>query len=299
MNNNNTLIDSHVHFFKEEDLTVLGSDLPYKLPDANPLVDYLSKLESSGIKPVLLNNVHLSILPDSANVFASFDELAQLQLSHPGKYDHIRLVGTIKADPDYANEHRLRHHQVVGIRIVLHDAPPESVDPGAYSTLAWTELYDRLASHQHVHIYAQSAQTNLLVLRQIPRKVRVIIDHLGTCQVEKGAHDSAFLQLLQAARERGNIWFKGPGYRTSTDIARVKPFVARILDVLGADKLMLQASDAPHVGADQAGSAYSSMFDPASAFDFVRQLATAASECCTASADDLLHGAALTVFPNQ
>ena len=299
MNNNNALIDSHVHFFTEEDLSVLGSDLPYALPDANPLVDYLATLESSGLKPVLLNNVHLSILPDSANVFSSFDELAQLQIAHPGKYDHIRLVGTIKADPDYANEHRLGHPQVIGVRIVLHDAPPQSVAPDAYCTAPWTALYERLAAHQHVHVYARSAETNLRVLRQIPPHVRVVIDHLGTCHVEKGAQDAAFLALLEAARERGNVWFKGPGYRTSADIAQVAPFVTRILDALGADKLLLQASDAPHVGADQQGNAYSDLFDPVGAFDFVRRLAHAASEYRTATADDLLHGAASIVFPTN
>ncbi|MFJ4067727.1 amidohydrolase family protein [Pseudomonas sp. NPDC089996] len=299
MNNNNALIDSHVHFFTTEDLTALGADLPYALPDANPLTEYLALLASNGLKPVLLNNVHLSILPDSANVFSSFEELARLQVAHPGKYDHVRLVGTIKADPEYANEQRLGHRQVVGIRIVLHDAPPQSVAADAYSTTAWMALYERLAPHQHVHVYAQSAETNLRVLRQIPPRVRVVIDHLGTCHAHEGAHAPAFLALLDAARERGNVWFKGPGYRTAIEIAQVVPFVSRIVDALGADKLLLQASDAPHVGADSHGNGYSDLFDPVGVFDFVRQLANAASECCNATADDLLHGAAPIVFPNQ
>ncbi|MFJ4349051.1 amidohydrolase family protein [Pseudomonas sp. NPDC089401] len=298
MNNDNALIDSHVHFFTQEDLTAPGAELPYALPNAHPLVDYLATLASSGLKPVLLNNVHLSILPDSANVFSSFAELARLQVAHPGKYDHVRLVGTIKADPDYADERRLGHPQVVGVRIVLHDAPPQRVAPDAYSTSPWMALYERLAAHQHVHVYAQSAETNVRVLRQIPRQVRVVLDHLGTCQVEKGADDVAFLELLEAAQARGNVWFKGPGYRTCSDVCQVLPFVTRIVDALGADKLLLQASDAPHVGADPHGNAYNDLFDPVGAFDFVRRLANAASECCSATADELLHGAAPIVFPN-
>ncbi|MHA6195408.1 amidohydrolase family protein [Pseudomonas wadenswilerensis] len=299
MNHNNTLIDSHVHFFTQEDLKALGDDLPYELPAANPLKDYLDALSGKGLSPVLLNNVHLSILPDSENVFASFKQLEALQRANPGQYEHIALVGTIKADPLYANAQRLGHPQVIGVRIVLHDAPPASVATDTYATPAWQALYQRLAAHQHVHVYAQDAATNLRVLQQIPASVRVVIDHLGTCHASRGADDGAFLQLLEAARQRGNVWFKGPGYRTSTVVAEVAPFAQRIVETLGADRLLLQASDAPHVGADPTGNAYAGHFDPVSAFDFVRQLAETVARRTNVSAETLLNGAVATLFPQQ
>jgi|GEM_PF-819908 len=297
MNNNNTFIDSHVHFFTEAHLDALGTELPYALPAPNSLSDYLLNLDLEGISPTLLNNVHLSILPDSEHVFASFSELEHLQRMHPGKFDHVRLVGTLKADPDYADEARLNHPKIVGIRIVLHDAPEDSVAADAYSTPAWQALFARLAAHQHVHVYAQSAATNLRVLRQIPETVRVVLDHLGTCHASLGAEHPAFTRLLDEAHRRGNVWFKGPGYRTSTDIEVLTPFVQRIVEALGADKLVLQATDAPHVGADPSGIAYCNLFHPASAFGFVRQLASAAAERCGVSADALLNGATSRVFP--
>lgn len=299
MNTNNLLIDSHVHFFCAEDLSVLGSDLPYALPAANPLAEYLEGLERLGCVPTLLNNVHLSILPDSSNVFASFEELDRLKKLHPGKYDNVRLVGTIKADPDYANRARLSHPQVVGIRIVLHDAPLDSISRDRFSTPQWQALYDRLAVHQHVHVYAQSAAVNLRVLQQVPAHIRLVIDHLGTCHGSLGADDQAFVQLLEAARQRGNVWFKGPGYRTSTSPEQAASFVRRIVETLGAEHLLLQASDAPHVGTDDSGSAYASRFNPARAFEFVRQLANLASLPCSVNADALLNGAAETLFPKQ
>jgi Predicted metal-dependent hydrolase of the TIM-barrel fold len=290
--------DSHVHFYTVADLTALPADLPYARPAPNPLSTYLLALQARDIVPVLLNNVHLSILPDSENVFASFRELEHLRQRHPGQFDQVRLVGTIKADPAYATEERLGHPQVVGVRIVLHDAPEDSIDPDAYRTPAWQALYRRLGAHQHLHVYAQSAATNLRVLRQVPDDVRVIIDHLGTCHAHLGASDGTFTRLLEAARRRGNVWFKGPGYRTSTDIAEVAPFVMRIVEAVGADKLLLQATDAPHVGTDPRGIAYGEIFQPAGAFDFVRQLADVVAQRSGLAADALLNGALPAVFPN-
>lgn len=297
MSNNHCLVDGHAHFFTEGDLNAVSAELPYDLPEPNPLSVYLQDLEAKGSLPTLINNVHLSILPNSENVFASFEELARLKKKFPGKFDKVRLVGTIKADPVYANEERLSHPHIVGIRIVLHDAPEDSIAPDAYSAPAWQALYARLAAHQHVHIYAQAAATNHRVLRQIPENVRVVIDHLGTCHAGLSAEDRSFTTLLEEAHRRGNVWFKGPGYRTSTDIQEVVPIVLRIIKALGAEKLLLQATDAPHVGADQKGAAYRDLFHPSSAFDFVRQLASAASEHCGVPTDALLNGAVSTVFP--
>ncbi|OZI64842.1 amidohydrolase family protein [Bordetella genomosp. 4] len=299
MSNNDYLVDGHVHFFTEDDLNAVSAELPYDRPEPNPLSVYLQDLEAKGRLPTLINNVHLSVLPNSENIFSSFKELADLKKKFPGKFDKVRLVGTIKADPVYANEERLSHPQVVGVRIVLHDAPEESIASDAYSTPAWQTLYGRLAAHQHVHVYAQAAATNHRVLRQIPDDVRVVIDHLGTCHANLNADDGAFTKLLEEAHRRGNVWFKGPGYRTSTDIQETVPFVVRIIKALGAEKLLLQATDAPHVGADQSARAYRDLFHPSSAFDFVQQLASAASQHCGVPADELLNGAASAVFPNM
>ncbi|MDK1374078.1 MULTISPECIES: amidohydrolase family protein [unclassified Sinorhizobium] len=297
MTETGTVIDGHVHFFTAADLARVAGQLPYTLPDPHTLTDYLAGLKDSGTIPTLLNNVHLSILPDSANVFASFEELAALTRREPERYGSVRLVGTIKADPAYADAEHLSHPQVVGVRIVLHDAPPDRVSSDAFSSAEWKALFGRLRPDQHVHVYAQEAETNLRVLRQIPASVRVLIDHLGTCHAERGIDEPAYRALLAEARRRGNVWFKGPGYRTSIEIETALPFVAAIIETLGHGRLLLQASDAPHVGTDAEGRNFAAHFTAASALQFTESLAQAAAQVTGIPADRLLRQAADEIFP--
>lgn len=292
-----TLIDAHVHFFTGSDLSRVSAALPYALPAPHPLTGYLDALIDAGLVPQLINNVHLSILPDSENVFASFAELEALAARNPQRYGGVRLVGTILADPAYATAERLAHPQVMGLRFVLHDAAPETVGPDDYASQDWEALFARLRPDQHLHIYAQEPETNLRVLRQLPRGRAVMIDHLGTCRPERGIDDPAYLALLDEAVARGNVWFKGPGYRTTTEPEGTLPFVLRILDRLGPERLLLQASDAPHVGKDQSGRAYSATFDPRSAFDYVSRLAELAAARTGIPSGRLLNGARTEIFP--
>lgn len=294
------VIDAHAHFFTAADLDRVAGGLPYSLPSPHPLTEYLDTLIDTGVTPGLINNVHLSILPDSENVFASFKELAALKTKNPARYGGIEIVGTILAKPDYATAERLAHPQVKGVRIVLHDATPDQVGDQAYASAAWHEMYSRLRPDQHLHIYAQNPEVNLKVLRQIPHSLRIAIDHLGTCQPERGPDDATYVALLLEAKSRGNVIFKGPGYRTSTTPEAVAPFVVRIAETLGADKLILQASDAPHVGKDQSGRPYADLFTPVTVFDFVSRLSDLTAANTNLSAKALLRGASAEIFtPHQ
>lgn len=293
------IIDTHVHFYTGEDLARIGGNLPYSLPAPHPLKSYLDDLIDQGRKPALINHVHISILPDSENVFRSFEELAELQRQNPARYGGIELVGTIKADPHYATRERLSHPQVKGVRVVLHDTPAEAISDGQYKTAEWQALYARLRPDQHVHVYAKSPAANLKVLRQIPPHISVAIDHLGTCYPENGVQDADFQALLAEAKQRGNVWFKGPGYRTDIAPEAVAPFATEILRQVGADKLVLEASDAPHVGKDDAGRIYADHFTAASAFDFTHAVAEATARETDVDAAALLHGHARDLLPKQ
>lgn len=292
-------IDAHVHFFTLRDLQRAGTRLPYALPAPHSLGGYLDRLIGAGVRMALLNNVHLSILPDSSHVFASFAELAQLQRRDPGRYGGIRLVGTILADPAYATAQRLAHPQVQGVRIVLHDTPADAIRDDAYTGPDWQALFHRLRGDQHVHIYAQHAQANLKVLRQLPPLARVLIDHLGTYHAERGADEPAYAELLDEARRRGNVYFKGPGYRTATDPAVVAPFATRIIERVDPGRLLLEASDAPHVGRAARGSAYADRFTALAALDFSTRLAEAAARRTGLAAETLLRGACPDLFPSS
>lgn len=290
MQPSNERIDSHVHFYTSDDLQRVSGGLPYRLPAPHPLTSYLDRLIDSGVTPTLLNNVHLSILPDSENVFASFHELARLQDLNPGRYGMVKLVGTIKADPEYATEDRLSHNQIVGVRIVLHDAKPDSVKCGQFSDAAWLGLYSRLRANQHVHIYAKEAETNYRVLQQIPKSIRVVIDHLGSCHSERGADEPAYLRLLEEARHRGNVWFKGPGYRTATDSVETAKFVAKIVNRVGSDRILLEATDAPHVGTTNSDEAYNNLFDVFKVYSFVDKVSNEVCQDTGVPVSQLLQG---------
>lgn len=293
------LIDAHVHFYTAQDLYRVAGQLPYAKPTPHPLTPWLEQLVSTGRKPSLINNVHLSILPDSGNVFASFDELAALQRRDAQRYAGIAIIGTILANPRYATAERLAHPQVRGIRIVLHDAKPASISKDAYATPEWQSLFARLRPDQHVHVYAQEPEVNRIVLNRIPPGIPVAIDHLGTCRPERGSDDPAYVALLAAAKARGGVIFKGPGYRTATEPEAVLPFVVRILHTLGPEALLLQASDAPHVGSDQNGNPYAEIFTPGSAFDFTTRLAGLAAQQFSCTAQTLLNAAAARIFHPQ
>lgn len=285
-------IDSHVHFYTASDLARVAGSMPYALPDPHPLTHYLDALIDAGISPTLINNVHLSILPDSENVFASFDELKGLQAADPKRYGQVRLIGTIKADPLYATAQRLAHPQVVGARIVLHDALPETVHVTRFCDAAWSAFFSRLHAQQHLHIYAKEAETNLRVLRQIPPNVRVIIDHLGSCHSDRGITEPAYVELLAEARRRGNVWFKGPGYRTCISAEVTAAFVTQIVRLVGKDKVLLEATDAPHVGNDNAGNSYAEQFDAVKAYAFTDAVAHHAFRATRIPVDQLLRAAA-------
>lgn len=284
-------IDSHVHFFTASDLAQVASNLPYQLPKPHPVTGYLDRLLDAHVAPALLNNVHLSILPDSENVFQSFAELDRLQQQDPARYADIQLVGTIKADPEYATAARLAHPQVVGIRLVLHDAPPESVADDQYRSAAWDALFARLQPRQHVHLYAQEAETNLRVLLQLPKRCRVVIDHLGSCHGARGTNEPAYVALLAEAKRRGTVWFKGPGYRTSLDPQIAANFATQIVRQVGEDKLLLDATDAPHVGQSLDGTAYAEVLNPLATYAFVDTVARWVSADTRLPADQLLRGA--------
>lgn len=290
------MIDFHVHLFSSEDLPSNTSGLPYSMPKSNVVKMYLDRLMALGIKPELINNVHLSILPDSENVFNSFSELDRLKQFDPELYGGIVMVGTILACPKYATTQRLSHPQVKGVRVVLHDAYPDTVLPQSYSSDDWLALYARLRTDQHIHIYAQEPEVNLKVLKQIPESLPVVIDHLGSCRVNKGIADKYYQALLKEAKIRGNVWFKGPGYRTSNSPEAVLPFTSEIIKKVGANRLILESTDAPHVGTDTEGVPYDELYDLKSALEFTHSLARLTSNQSNLESQSLLREAYLDIL---
>lgn len=297
------VVDAHAHLFDERDLspTSWRDDVARLLPRiANPVQRHLDALLDAGIRPAIVNNVHLSALPDSANVLRSFTALEGLQRAEPHRYDGVRLVGTVRAHPDTATDEVLAHPQVMGVRLVLHDARPgEVLAACAGDPAPWRQVVARLRTDQHLHIYAQDPAVNTLILEAAPDDSTVVIDHLGTCLPGPGLRDPDLRRLLLLARTRGGVLFKGPGYRTGPSPAAVAPYVHEILEAVGPEMVMLGATDAPHVGLDHVGRPFADHFDAASALRFAQTLAETVLGDDQASVAALLHGNALRLLGGE
>lgn len=247
--------DVHAHFYTKDHLSAHKGALPYALPNPCLLQSHLDQLIALGLLPYLICNVHLSILPDSSHVFDSLDTLERLKRENPNKYGGIHMLGFINAAPEYATEAHLDYKGIKGVRLVLHDTKPESIVENEYKSEQWQNLYQRLIERdQHFLIYATNPATVLKILSCLPDKLKIDIDHLGNC--ESHVDDPNYTSLLREAKRRNNVYFKGPGYRTSINPHDVLPYMLKIIEIVGYDKLLLGATDAPHVGADATGSDY-------------------------------------------
>ncbi|MNE51981.1 hypothetical protein D3C80_1466350 [compost metagenome] len=87
------------------------------------------------------------------------------------------------------------------------------------------------------------------------------------------------------------MWFKGPGYRTCVHPEETARFVTQIVCAVGADKILLEATDAPHVGTDNKGIPYSDLFNLGKAFNFVDAVALHVSKETRTPVGQLLRGA--------
>jgi predicted TIM-barrel fold metal-dependent hydrolase len=110
---------------------------------------------------------------------------------------------------------------------------------------AWQNLFSVLRA-QNKHVLVFGAYTNIAAtVAQIPQDIAVVIDHLGLPSLDDV---EGYEVLLQALKERGNVYLKGPGYRTSLEVEKIIPLVRKAKELLGSEALMLGATDGPFAG---------------------------------------------------
>ncbi len=249
--------DVHIHLYNASYLKKHDDGLPYLATEPYPLQQYLDQMIDLDMYPYLVCNVNMDILRNPNHVFDSLAELKRLKKHDSRKYGDVHLLGFTKADPQYATAEILAQDNIKGVRLVLHKTKPEAIDD-QYQTEDWQHLYERLLNHdQHFLIYATNPATILKILRYLPKQLKTGIDHLGNC--ESNVDDPNYTALLNEAKQRDYVYFKGPGYRTSIDPDQVLPYLQKIIDNVGYEKLLLGASDAPHVGPDPHGVPYRSL----------------------------------------
>ncbi len=257
-------IDTHVHIFSKNDSDNSGMPLLFARQALNTSDVYFDVLGDK--KPEAVVVVDFSMSKNSEHVINSLDDL---------KAKGIKAAGVIKADLNEPRTYEwLKRKDVKGVRFYAKDSTPD------LSGEKWADFFAGVKSNgQHALVFGGG--THLLgLVKQIPADIAILIDHLGLPKID-GA-DENFNLLLDFAKERGNVYFKGPGYRTSMDVEKVKPIVKKIVAKLGVEKLMLGASDAPFAGPvldpspEYAGKKFAEVMDCDKVLRFTSELAASA-----------------------
>ena len=192
------------------------------------------------------------------------------------------MLGVIDANPAHADSGLLDDPRILGVRFTL-----PRVDLNAFErrrredAAGWSRLFDALAHRKrHVLLYAVDPRVCRAAMRWIPAEIPLGLDHMGLFDASSDAALRAFETTLDAAVERGNVYFKGPGYRAATDPMRVAPAVRRVMEKAGPDRLLLGATDAPNVGTEStSGVPFREWFaDVPSVMRYTQQLAEAACQ---------------------
>lgn len=221
-----SIVDTHAHVF-HRGLTFVPSRRFTPDYDA-PLDSYLAQLDANGVALGVL--IAVSVLGND-NTY-----LLDCLRSHPE-----RLRGVVAIDPatDIRQFDAFASDGVVGVRVNLTgDLPAPDFASGA-----WAEAVAECVKHDwHIEINDRAARLHQSLTPLINLGVKVVVDHFGMPDRQKGIGDPGFDYLLQVADTR-QVWVKLSGaYRTSFDVAR--DAAARLREAFGPERL-LWASDWP------------------------------------------------------
>lgn len=222
-------IDTHVHIFSRNSEAASKGPLLKSRNDLNDADGYLAELESQ--KPDGVVVVDFSKSENSEHVIEGVQDLKARQ---------IPVAGVIKGDVKYPKTAQwLEQDEIQAIRVYAKEGVP-SLDGDA-----WQNLFSVLRA-QNKHVLVFGAYTNIAAtVAQIPQDIAVVIDHLGLPSLDDV---EGYEVLLQALKERGNVYLKGPGYRTSLEVEKIIPLVRKAKELLGSEALMLGATDGPFAG---------------------------------------------------
>lgn len=273
-------IDTHVHMFSDNE----SGPLLLASNTQNTADAYFNSL--NGKKPEAVVIVDFSMAETSDHVINSLDAL---------KGQNIPAFGIIKGNlSDERTKAWLQRPDVKGIRLYAKDSVPD------VSGEDWKDVFKILEKDKkHLLVFGTSKNVAELITN-IPSTITILIDHLGLPNVFSVEKDVDYTKLLEIARKRDNVYFKGPGYRTSLDLARVKPVISKIIANLGADRLILGASDGPFAGAvlepspELAGKKFDEVMDYTKVLNFISQLANSVAN--GAYADKLLYSNAKKLY---
>jgi|GEM_PF-2463626 len=277
-------IDTHTHIFSqrcEDETTVFNLPESRKLCNAQTYMDAFGKKAPAGVVVADFSKGRTS-----EHVICALDDF---------KHMGVPAKGIIKANPfDTRTTEWLKRPDIAGVRFYALTDVPNLSEHKAFWDKTFTDMRRR-----GQHILAFGGGDNLLqLIAQLPQDITLLIDHLGLPNAEAGECDHAYqllLARLKARREQGGApaFIKGPGYRTSMQIAKVQPFVNKVYDMLGAEALMLGASDTPFLGPvmgyapEYTGKTYPDFMTTQGSMDFIQALVEGLAEHSGASLDEI------------
>lgn len=252
-------IDTHVHIFSDNDN---GPILPAS-KSQNTADAYFSIMNKNAPEAVVV--VDFSMAETSDHVINALDAL---------KKKGAKACGVIRGNlEDERTRLWIKRDDIKGIRLYTKDGVPDISGEG------WQEVFRILENDKkHLLIFGSSKNTADLI-EQVPAGITILVDHLGMPNIFGEGKDLDFIRLLEVARRRGNVYFKGPGYRTSLDASKVKPVIGKIISTVGADKLILGASDGPFAGTitepapQYADKKFNEVMDYKKVISFINELA--------------------------
>lgn len=228
-------VDTHAHIFSVRDNIV--ADARYR-PATDALVDdYLAHLDEHGIDYGVL------VQPS----FLGFDNQQMLTAiaRHPGR---LKGIAVVPLDTHRSALVELTRQGVVGARLNLFGKPlPDLALP------AWQGFLERLgALGWQLELHCPPSYLRALLPGLQAYAGRVVIDHFGRIDPEKGICDpdyQAVLELLDPARH----WVKVSGYYRLGEGERGHCLAAAALRVLvqrGFGRRLVWGSDWPHTQHD-------------------------------------------------
>lgn len=200
---------------------------------AFPVETYLGLLDA--------NEIGYGVIA-AASLFGSFNDYTISALRR-----FPRLRGTVIVEPEiglYELE-GMKRDGVVGIRLQLFHVDPLP----DFTSDAYVRLLHRLkALDMHVHVNVEGDRLSPVIEALSPSGVKIVIDHFGWPDGEKGLECPAFLTCVEACRE-GRAWVKlSAGYRRpDQEIPRM--YAQAYVEQVGTDRLFW-GSDAPFVGCE-------------------------------------------------
>ncbi len=276
-------IDAHVHLFAARTTDKSAAPSLAATGTLHDVVTYDKVLKNNLPEGVV--NVDFSGAKTSEHVIDALEDL---------KRSGIPARGIVKASVDQPETlDWLSRPDIMGVRFYAKDSVPDLTTERE----KWHHLFNVLR-HQGKHMLVYGLGDHLHgLIEQLPEDLPLLIDHLGMPHAENGYNDPHFRRLCQKMKHRdrtaGPVYFKGPGYRTSTVPEKALPFLQAIIGEFGEDRLLLGASDAPFFGPvsgvspGNSGKMFAEVMDYPRVLAYLDALIAALAEHTGLDADDL------------